>query len=307
MAQIFDDFRALQAKDPAAVKKWVDFTIATRRMNAAAPLATTPVAAGAAANLSDLMLSLQGTANKHIMDFQDRQAANQASLNTQFGNEDKAISAAHTGSENYLTDLAKKLGIQDALVGSHEGQNNDDWARLQQNNMTDRNNQQASLDHLRQGYGEVMGHEAQGYDAQSAQSLAALYAQIAAAGAGIPNGGGGSGGSGGSGGGSGGGHSSGGSGGSGSPSQSDLKKFYATVAANEADPGVKALNPNNPLTPFIQHYNAIVPGYYTGKETPPGGSKFAGSKSGKAAVSLLNATQRRLGLGGTGAPTKGAF
>jgi uncharacterized membrane protein YgcG len=301
MAEIFDDFRKLVATDPAAVQRWVKFTNDTRRMNAAAPLASTPVAAGAAANLSDLFLSLQGTANKHIMDFQDRQAANQAALLSQFANEDKLTNKAKSDSDSYLSNLAKQLGIQDALVGSREAQNNDDWTRLQQLNLADRNNQLASLAHLKQGYGEVMGHEASGYDAQAAQALAGLYAQVTAAGGGNPGGG--------SGGGSGGGHSGGGSshhsggGGSGGPSQSNLKKFYATVAANEMNPGVHGLNPNNPLTPFVEHYNPIVPGYYTGHETPPGGSSFAGAK-GKAAVNLLNAVQRRLGVSGSSGGVK---
>lgn len=201
-------------------------------------------------------------------------AARQAMMD-QFAQSDANTNAAYANSQNYTSELAKRLGLDQVLQGPGVENQRQQTNQLLAMNNVNRTNQTASFDLLRGGYGNIMRDRLGSFDVQAGTSLANLLTQLqaqAAAAAAAAKGSGGGGGRG-----RGGGGSSGGSSGPG----------FMTDAGTT----MMAINPYNPPSGSTYSSDYVRPdvGKYSKNYKPPAPAPKAKPLSSN--VSRINATK----------------
>lgn len=255
---------------------WVEkaraYTAATRRNQAMAPVqGISPQGAEFAGKISDLYMGLRSSAEDVADDARLRMATDRSNLLGQFGEVDKNIQSARANSSNYLSAVARQLGLTDALQGPGVETADQQFDQLNTLNNANRTNQLASYDLLRGTYGEMLNRGWLNYDNLAAEQLGNLYNTIAALqpppGSGGGGGGGGGFGGGGRSGGGGRGRSSrgrssrgGGSGGSGGFGGTDyLPESSTFIAINPYNPPSGSTYSADYVRPEVRGGRAPVP------------------------------------------------
>lgn len=130
-----------------------------------------------------------------------RSAAARKAMMDQFTQTDAATKAAYGNSQNYQSEIAKRLGLEQVLQGPGVENQNQQTNQVLALNNANRTNQMASYDLLKGGYGEILRDRLGSFDVGAgttlANLLATLQAQAAEAAAAKGGGGGGRGGGGG--------------------------------------------------------------------------------------------------------------
>jgi hypothetical protein len=198
--------------DSQWVKDVRAYMVADKNNKAKAAFTGFPDAQNAAGNISDLYSGLGFRAEDLATDFTDRSNAARQAMVGQFDQRDAQTQAGFANSENYLSELANRLGLSQALQGPGVESANQQKNQVLALNNTNRTNQLASYDLLRGTYGDLLKDRAANADNMATQSLSQLLSTLLAQQGAM--GGGGSGGSGGGGGGGGRGRSGRSSGGS---------------------------------------------------------------------------------------------
>jgi len=214
--------------DSQWVKDVRAYMVADKNNKAKAAFTGFPDAQNAAGNISDLYSGLGFRAEDLATDFTDRSNAARQAMVGQFDQRDAQTQAGFANSENYLSELANRLGLNQALQGPGVESANQQKNQVLALNNTNRTNQLASYDLLRGTYGDLLKDRAANADNMATQSLSQLLSTLLAQQGAM--GGGGSGGSGGGGGGGGrgrSGRSSGGSSSGGTDFPSEQMNFMA--------------------------------------------------------------------------------
>lgn len=164
---------------------WVEkaraWTAATRRNEAMAPLAFDPQAAEFAGKISDLYMGLRSSAEDIATDARARMTDQRTNLLNQFADVDAANAAAMANSGNYMSAIAKQLGLEQALTDPALESGRQVTDRLNALNNTNRQNQLASFDLIRNTYGDMLNKGYLQFDNLAAQQLGTLYGQVQAA------------------------------------------------------------------------------------------------------------------------------
>lgn len=215
-------------------RAWVSATKNNQAKNAFAGF---PDAANAAGNISDLYSGLGFRAEDLATDFTDRSNAARNAMVGQFDQTAANTKASYDNSQNYLSEMANRLGLNQALHGPGVETSKQQTNQVLAMNEANKTNQLASYDLLRGTYGELLKDRSANSDNLAAQSLSQLLSTLLAQQGAM--GGGGSGGSGGGGGGGRGGsrgRSGKGSGGSGSGGTDFPGEQMSFIAINPYNP-----------------------------------------------------------------------
>jgi len=187
----------------AEISQWVKdaraWTSATKGNAAKAAFGgLPPEVQDVAGKISDLYEGLRYGAEDAVDQYDARSNAAREQMMSQFANTDATVQAGYQNSQNYQSEIAKRLGLEDALKGPGVESTNQQMNQILNMNKANRTNQMASYDLLKGGYGELLRDRLGSFDVQAGTSLANLLAQMqglqAQAGGGSGGGGGGGGG-----------------------------------------------------------------------------------------------------------------
>jgi len=185
--------------DSQWVKDVRAYMVADKNNKAKGAFAGFPDAANAAGNISDLYSGLGFRAEDLATDFTDRSNAARTAMVGQFDQTEANTKAAYGNSQNYLSELANRLGLGQALQGPGVESQNQQMNQVMALNSANKTNQLASYDLLRGTYGELLKDRAANADNMATQSLSQLLSTLLAQQGALGGGSGGSGGGGGGG------------------------------------------------------------------------------------------------------------
>lgn len=188
----------------AEVSDWlktVRFATAFDKMNQAggqfAAAGYDPQVQEIAKQISNLYEGMRFGSEDIANDYDARTAAAREAMLKQFAAADANTNAAYQNSQNYQSEIAKRLGLEGTLQSPGVETRNQQQNQLLAMNAANRTNQLASYDLLRGGYGELLRDRIGSFDVQRGTTLANLLTQLqaqqaaAAAAAGSGGGGGG--------------------------------------------------------------------------------------------------------------------
>jgi hypothetical protein len=262
----------------AEISQWLKdaraWTSATKGNQAQAAFgAQAPEVQQTARKISDLYEGMRYGAEDNVDQYDARSNAARTAMMGQFDAADQTVKAGYGNSQNYLSEIAKRLGLQDALQGPAVESQNQQMNQMLAMNNVNRTNQQASYDLLKGGYGELLRDRLGSFDVQAGTSLANLLAQMQM----LQSQAGGSGGGGGGGGGRGGGGRSGKKSSGASPAGFDFMPEQSSFIA---------MNPYNPPSGSTYSSDYVRPDVVRPRGTP-----VAPKKGPPSSVKRINAAK----------------
>lgn len=182
-------------------RAWTSATKANQAGQTFADAGLPPEVQAVARQISNLNEGMRYGAEDVADQYDQRSAAARQAMLDQFANTDATINAAGQNSRNYMSEIAKRLGLEQVLQGPGVENQRQQTEQMLNMNKVNRTNQLASYDLLKGGYGELLRDRLGSFDVQAGTSLAGILSAIEAAKAAGGSGGGGGGGRGGRGGG----------------------------------------------------------------------------------------------------------
>lgn len=133
-----------------------------------------------ARQIAGLYEGMRYGAEDAVDQYDARSAAARAAMLNQFAETAANTKAAYGNSQNYQSELARRLGLQQVLQGPGVESQNQQTNQVLALNNANKTNQLASYDLLKGGYGELLRDRLGSFDVQAGTTLATLLAQLQA-------------------------------------------------------------------------------------------------------------------------------